>query len=581
VSVTLDDALFARARAWAAADPDPDTRAELEALIQASAVEELSERFQAELDFGTAGLRGEVAAGPARMNRAVVVRAVRALAEHLLAQVPDARALPVVVGYDARPTSRALAEAAAGVLLGAGLSVRWFEQAVPTPLVAYAARVFSASAAIVVTASHNPKQDNGLKVYGHDALQLLAPADADVARRRAEVGPAASISHVDFPRVRSGVLGARVELLSSALEDRYLDELEASLPARQNGPSLSVVYTPLHGVGLRLAQAALARRGFTNFHAVPEQAQPDGAFPTCAFPNPEVSGTLDLALALAKRVHADLVVANDPDADRLAAAVATGNGEYRQLSGNEVGLLLADFVLQLAPTKPTPLLVTSIVSSPALSRIAAAHGARAERTLTGFKWIWTAARALERSSHVRFAFGCEEALGYSIGQLVRDKDGISAAVWLCELAERCRRRGETLLDRLHALYATHGYWGSAQHSLVKPGASGIVAIRECVERLAQSPPNSLGGLDCREVRDYRVGAEQRAPWLGQSPLLELTLSDDCRVLVRPSGTEPKLKIYADARVTPAPGESPAVVSARAEQRSRQLAEALAIWLEAP
>ncbi|MGC4092056.1 MAG: phospho-sugar mutase [Polyangiaceae bacterium] len=574
----MSEALLARARAWCDADPDPQTRAELERLIEQQDEAELADRFRAELDFGTAGLRGAVGAGPARMNRAVVMRAVRALAEHLLAKAPDARVLPVVVGYDARPQSQEFAEAAAGVLLAAGLSVRWFEAPAPTPLVAYAARTCGAVAALVVTASHNPRGDNGLKVYGPDARQLVAPDDVDVARRRDSVGSAASIPCVDAPRVRAGQGSARLELVPDLLAARYLDEVEALLPPRRKAPKLRVVYTPIHGVGRELAMHALARRGFVDVQVVAEQAEPDGTFPTAAFPNPELDGVLDLGLALAQQTNADLLLANDPDADRLAAAVRGSGGQLRVLSGNEIALLLADFVLSRVEASARALLVTSVVSTPLLATLAAARGARAEITLTGFKWIWHAARSLEAQGGLRYAFGCEEALGYSIGGVVRDKDGISALLWLAELAEECRERGQTLQARLLELCERHGVWQSAQVSRENPPSTGAELTRQQLDQLAQGELKVIVGLKVVAINDYRVGAEQRPPWLGSSALVELSLDGQSRVLVRPSGTEPKLKIYADAHVTARAEERLPDTVERAQRLAKALAEEVAAWL---
>ncbi len=571
--------LHARTRAWINADPDPETRAELEALLAAGHDAELAERMGPELDFGTAGLRGAVGGGPARMNRAVVMRATRALAEHWLSRVPDARTLGVVVGYDARPTSRALAEAAAGVLLAAGVSVRWFDAPTPTPLVAYAARVLCAAGAVVVTASHNPRGDNGFKVYGNDACQMGSPADAEVARRRDTLGAASELPCVDALAVGQGAHGATLSSLGPELFRRYLAELDAALPERLASPALRVAYTPLHGVGRSAFEAALALRGFLDFHVVRAQAEPDGTFPTTEFPNPEVPGTMDAVLELGREVHADLVLANDPDADRLAAAVREPSGRYLMLTGNELGVILADFVLRRAGATPTPLLVTSIVSTPLLERVASGLGARFERTLTGFKWIWGAGRALESAGGVRFVFGCEEALGYSVGPLVRDKDGIAAGVWLAECAERSRREGKTLLERLHAVYREHGAWGSAQHSLFKPGAAGAKEIERLLERFSADPPAELLGLEREAFVDYREGAESRPPWLAASALFELTFRGGARVLVRPSGTEPKLKIYADAVSPVEGGDTPFAAAQRAKASAEGLARELAQWLE--
>jgi phosphomannomutase len=570
---SLGAELRKRATDWRDQDPDPETRAEIDQLIAESAGPELADRLGPELEFGTAGLRGAVGAGPSRMNRAVVVRAARALAEHWLA-VSDAARRGVIVGYDARTSSRALAEAAAGVFLAAGVGVRWFEAPVPTPLVAYAARVLDAAGAVVITASHNPREDNGLKAYDGHALQLSSPDDAEVARRRSALPGARSIPCLSLVPVPSGL-----SVLGRELEERYLDDLEAILPEKTPEPALRVAYSPLHGVGLSLVQRALGRRGGIALDVVAEQAVPDGRFPTTPKPNPEEAGTMDRVLALGQRVSADLVVANDPDADRLAAAVP-GPGGARLLTGNELGVLLADFVLARAPSVPPPLLVTTVVSTPLLAAVAREHGARCERTLTGFKWIWLAARALESEAGLRFAFGCEEALGYSIGHLVRDKDGIAAATWLAELARLEKSRGSTLLDRLHRVYRAHGAWASLQRSLVRPGQAGTREIALMVEHLGSAPPSELAGFRCSRLTDYRRDAESRPRWLGSALLLELELEPSIRVLVRPSGTEPKLKIYVDAREPCATDEAPDLALERARERASQVVEQMVRFLEA-
>lgn len=563
-----------RAQAWIEGDPDPETRAELQHLILNGARAELEDRMGPELDFGTAGLRGAVGAGPSRMNRAVLVRAVRAFAEHLLAHVPNWDKRPVVVGYDARLSSRALAEAAVSVLSGAGIPVRFFAEPVPTPLVAYLARILRASGALVVTASHNPREDNGLKLYGPSSSQLASPADVDVARRRDALGPAAQIPGVFGSRHPTGGPLASVESPPADLLDRYLSELFASLPAPGGSRDLSIAYTPLHGLGLAPIRRALSARGFTKLHVVPEQALPDGHFPTAPSPNPELPGTLAAVLSLAERTQAELVLANDPDVDRLAAAAREPSGRYHVFSGNQIAALLADFVLEKSSKRAVPLLVSSVVSTPLLLSIAQHHGAVVERTLTGFKWIWAAAMALEEQGVGRFAFGCEEALGYSVGSLVRDKDGISAAVWLVELAAHCRLEGKTLLDRLHGLCARHGAWGSAQRSIERRGPLGMASFRASIAQLAKRPPESLAGKPLRGFVDYRVAAAERPAWLGTSELFELHFGDCARVLVRPSGTEPKLKIYADWLEPLGSFSDPAAALDRAGQGARLLVDAL-------
>lgn len=559
--------LRAAASAWIAGDPDPGTRAELQALLDAGDDAGLERCVQGRLTFGTAGLRGVVGPGPARMNRAVVLRATRALVEHLLAHEPDARARPVVLGYDARRDSERLAGDVAGVLAAAGLTVRGFDHPVPTPLVAFAAKELGAVAAIVVTASHNPPEYNGYKVYGSLASQIVAPVDTDIERRMGELGPATEIPLVALPH-------PAVAPPPAGLFARYLAALDAERPRVSRDLAIPIVYTPLHGVGARYARLAFEHAGYAHVSIVPEQAEPDAEFPTVRFPNPEEPGALALALALATKERAELVLANDPDADRLAAAVISATGTWRVLSGNQIGLLLADYLLEHAPSGQRSLVVESIVSSPLLARIAAERGAACERTLTGFKWIALAARTRSLELGERFVFGFEEALGYSVASIVRDKDGISAAVLLADLAAHERVSQRSLLDRLADLYRRHGVWASRQVSVVREGSAGQASLGRALDDLAEAPPSELAGRSVVRFTDFRGGAVDRPPWLGAAPLMELELEGGGRVLARPSGTEPKLKIYVDLPEPLGASDTVPAAEARAEGRAAELASAL-------
>jgi phosphomannomutase len=579
---TTPSEILEAARAWIAGDPDPETRAELETLVRADDAKALTERLSGPLTFGTAGLRAAVGAGSARMNRATVIRATRALADYLAAHRDGARSLPVVVGHDARTSSPGFARDVVAVLIGARIPVRWFPDPVPTPLVAYAARVLGARAAVVVTASHNPREDNGYKVYFDDAVQVVAPDDAGLERAMAAVGPANSVPWVDSDANLRKPIVDRVDaepLDLEALFQRYLAEIGAELGSNPETKGLRIVYTPLHGVGHRFARRALALAGFTDVRAVPEQAEPDGTFPTARFPNPEESGALDLALALAKKDDADLVLANDPDADRLAAAVPTPSGRWVRLRGNQIAVLLADQMLERVREPAPAAAFASNVTTPRVAAVARERGIHFEQTLTGFKWIWTAAMALEKTTGRRFAYGCEEALGYCVTRGVRDKDGISAAVALAELAERCRREGRTLLDRLHDIERRLGVWASAQHSVMVTGLGAMADIERALDRLSASPPSAVGGARVLAVRDYRREAETRPRWLGSALLIELELEGG-RVLVRPSGTEPKLKVYVDLRGEVAPNASVSHeeenLADRALALARQILEILGI-----
>ena len=529
--------LRARTEAWIAGDPDKKTRKELRKLLEAGDTAELVERMDGSLMFGTAGLRGRVEGGSNRMNRAVVIRTTRGLAEHLLDRDPDSDR-PVVIGRDARLSSERFQKDAVGVLTAAGILVRYFKDPVPTPVVAYAGLQLGARAAIVVTASHNPPYDNGYKVYDSNGAQIVPPTDRDIADRIDAVGPAK-----DVPRLSKKHRGEMARTISDRMFQRYLDDMADVRDPEASGAGYGIVYTPLHGVGGAFVTEALSVSGYTDVRPVPLQYEPDGHFPTVSFPNPEEPGALDLASDLAADGAAGLIIANDPDTDRLAISVERSTG-WRALTGNQIGVLLGDYVLSTTKVDK-PMVLNSIVSSPMLASVAAARGARFEQTLTGFKWIWNAALDIEEEGGGNFVFGYEEALGYSVGPAVRDKDGISAAVVFADLATGCTERGETVLDYLARLYDEHGLWVSTQKSIVRPGSEGAAQIAAAMERIADSPPSEAAGIAVVGMTDYRKGAENRPRYLAATPLVELDLGERGRALVRPSGTEPKLKIYVD------------------------------------
>jgi len=562
-------ATLERARDWAAADPDPSTRAELEDLIAARNHAELGERMRGDIEFGTAGLRGVVAAGSARMNLAVVIRVTRALADQLLNRTHDARALPVVVGCDARLDSRRFADAAARVLLAAGIPVKRFAEAVPTPLVAYAVRAFAANAGIVITASHNPAEYNGYKLYWQNGVQVIPPTDREIFSRMRELGPANQILLGDL---------ARQEPIGEDIVLRYLAEVRASMPRVTADRTLRIVYTALHGVGAELVERLFREAGYADFHGVPEQQAPDGHFPTVHFPNPEEPGALDLALALARDRAADLLIANDPDVDRLAVAVPTASGRWQALTGNQIGILLANFALSHSDLGARALVLSSVVSSPMLASIARTWGARHESVLTGFKWLWTAALALEAQNY-RYCFGYEEALGYSFGRTVRDKDGISAALAFAELASEARASGKTVIECLHSLYRRHGLWVSVQHNVVLKGGAGAALIARAMQHLLDAPPTVLAGHSVSRVRDLQIPESDAPIWRGPALLVELSLSGGGRVFVRPSGTEPKLKMYVDLVAAVAPDAPLTSAEASALAQAQGVANALVSALE--
>ena len=570
----IDDVLRETARRWAEQDPDPETQAEIRKLLEADDPE-LAERFAGPLVFGTAGLRGILGAGESRMNRAVVRRTSAGLAAYLLAAVPDAAERGVVVGYDARRQSDVFAEETARALAAAGIAVHLSETRCPTPVVAFAVRELGAAAGVMVTASHNPPEYNGYKVYADNGAQIIPPVDGAIAAAIAAAPGASAIplAEPDDPRIRR---------FGEPLLRAYLDRCLA-LVGEGPGRDLAIAYTALHGVGQQLVTRVFGDAGFTGLHPVPEQGEPDGRFPTVRFPNPEEPGAMDLVLAKAKATDAALVLANDPDADRLAAAVRTAPGDYRLLTGNELGVLLGAIALERAAAE-RPLLVTTIVSSPMLGKLAADRGVRFAQTLTGFKWIENRALELEASEGVTLVFGYEEALGYAVGQAVRDKDGISAALVLAAAAAELHTRGETLLHELERLERRHGLFASGQRSLHFPGADGPATMARLMEGLRDAAPTSMAGLPVLATTDVKRGERRDAKGavttieLPTSDVVILELEGGHRVLARPSGTEPKVKIYADAREPVAEGEPNADARGRAQARVEALLEAMAALL---
>jgi phosphomannomutase len=570
--------LRARAQAWMADDPDPVTRTELRALLDRPDAEtDLADRFAGTLEFGTAGLRGVIGAGPNRMNRAVVARATWGLAQELVASVPGAAERGVVVGGDARRMSRELADDTAAILAAAGLRVFLFSEPVATPIVGYAVKRLRAAAGVVVTASHNPPEYNGYKVYWENAAQIVPPVDGRIAAA-IDRAPAAR----DVARPPMGELRARGRVVAppADIERAYLDEVGAlAVHPGEGDRTLRIVYTALHGVGDAIVRRALTEAGFTDVTSVPAQQKPDGTFPTVAFPNPEEKGAMDLAFALARELRADLVLANDPDVDRLAVAVPEGDG-LRQLTGNQLGVLLGHYLLtERRPSALPRVVLASIVSSPLLGRIAADLGVRYGETLTGFKWIATSAMDLEREGF-EFVFGYEEALGYCVGNVVRDKDGISAAVLAAELAAVLRARGRTLGDELDAIARRWGAAASSQVNVTRKGASGSASIRAMMAALRASPPSSVAGEDVVSVSDYEAGTRvdprtgaSLPLQLPRSNVLTFDLVSGSRIIARPSGTEPKAKFYFDVREDVRPGEPVADATARSSARMKLLADA--------
>ncbi|MDR1118681.1 MAG: phospho-sugar mutase [Bifidobacteriaceae bacterium] len=565
-------ALKAAVQHWIDHDPDPATQTQLAATLaraeagDPAAQTELEDAFAGELEFGTAGLRGLTGPGPNRMNRAVVIRAAAGLMAYLkdgIGQGGLAGGPPkVVIGYDARHGSAAYAKDTAAVVVAAGGRALLWEQTCPTPLLAFAVRRLTADAGVMVTASHNPARDNGYTVYlggrlaqgPANGVQIVAPADREIAQRIAQAPPADQV-----PRAARGW-----ESIGEDQERDYLEQAVAGVAPVPGSADLRIVHTAMHGVGARVALPALEAAGFLDVHSVPEQRQPDPDFPTVAFPNPEEPGAIDLANGLAERIGADLVIAQDPDADRCAVAVydprAPGGGGWRMLAGDELGALLGDDLGKywaenpIAPDGDRPTLACSIVSSRLLGRIARDHVLGYRRTLTGFKWI---------ARTPGLVFGYEEAIGYCARpDLVRDKDGITASLAVARLAARAKLAHKSLIDLLDDLARRHGLHVTSQISFRFPEAA---ARAQVMATLRSAAPRDIGGTAVTRTMDLEAGWEGLPP----TDALMFALADSSRVVVRPSGTEPKVKCYLECvEPVPATASFQALTSARSAAARR-------------
>ena len=533
--MSISSELLSQVQSWLAQDPDPVTRGQLTQLVanantDVDALRELEDAFSAPLEFGTAGLRGALGPGPNRMNRVTVLQAAAGLAKYLVASGEIGQ--PIVIGFDARYNSDVFANDTAQVMAGAGLKPIIFSHVVPTPVLAYSISQLSACAGVMVTASHNPAQDNGYKVYLGDGRQIVSPADTEISKQIRSV--------VD---VREVNLASEIETLSEDITKSYV---EAVTHLITDGPTTATqrseiksVYTAMHGVGWKTLKQAFIAAGFAEPIAVAEQRDPDPAFPTVVFPNPEEHGALDLAIALAIKSGADVLIANDPDADRLAIALPTIDNNWLTLRGDQIGCLLAWWIIERSSDqKQIGTFANSIVSSMLLEQIAKRADINYEATLTGFKWV---------SRVPNLLFGYEEALGYCVDpQNVKDKDGISAAAMFVEMMAFLAQSNRTPWNVLDELALTHGHHGTDQ---VVVRVTEIAQVGVVMSGLRNSPPKLLGGMAVSRIDDLELGFGN----LPATDAIVIQLSgnsevESARVIIRPSGTEPKIKCYLEVVV---------------------------------
>lgn len=522
---------------WLQRDPDPTTRDELQSLVDNSNWTEIEQRFSSRLQFGTAGLRGEVGAGPNRMNRLVIQETALGLGQYLLESNPNAASDGIIIGYDGRLLSKQFAHDTASVMTALGIKVYLSHIFSPTPTIAFGITKLKTAAGVVVTASHNPPQDNGFKVYWNNGAQIISPHDGEIAK---------AIDHAAVSTIPLlDLVQAEQNGLLIWLDDQFFNDYQTMVLSTSTSHTrttkFKAAYTPMHGVGADIAEQLVMQQGLCELHSVPSQREPDGHFPTVNFPNPEEPGAMDRVIELANQIDADYAIANDPDADRFAIAVRTPSKQFKMLTGDQVGVLLANHLL--SRSDPNVWVGNTIVSSRLLAKVAEAYGASYYQTLTGFKWL--ANIAMDKRSETKpFLFAYEEALGYAAGEKVWDKDGLSALVIFIELIDTLNTKNMTIWDQLAELYQQHGLHITVQKSLrLAPGSPSVG------ERLRQHPPKQIAQQAVVTTLDYKSGLATNQDGttssidLPASDVLIYLLADQTRLIVRPSGTEPKLKCY--------------------------------------
>lgn len=525
-----------RYRRWLSKAEDADLQEELKSIEGDS--EQINDRFYRELEFGTGGLRGVIGAGTYRMNIYTVAKATQGYSNYLN-QVTEKPS--VAIAYDSRIKSDVFAKTAAGVFAANGIQVHIYKELMPTPALSYAVRALNGDGGIVVTASHNPAKYNGYKVYGADGCQITLEVAEAILSEIDRVDVFDDVKQVDF---EEGITQGTISYIGEDVITGFIDAVsERALNPKEIDKNVSIVYTPLNGTGRYCVTRCLKENGYTQITIPSEQELPDGNFTTCPYPNPEIREALEVGLKKAKEVGSDLLLATDPDCDRMGVAVKDG-GDYRLISGNQMGILLFDYICRTYTENGTmpenPIVVTTIVSTKMIDKIAADYGVEVRRVLTGFKFIGEQIGFLEADGEAeRYIFGFEESYGYLSGSHVRDKDGVNASLLVCEMFAHYKATGRSLVEVLESLYEKYGYFKESLQSITFEGAAGAKKMAERMEQLRNDPPKEIAGFRVEDVKDYAKGVGS----LPKSNVLEFHLEQDVNVLVRPSGTEPKIKMY--------------------------------------
>ena len=547
----MKETIFNKAAAWTRKPFDNETCKEIETLISDNNEKELEDRFYRDLSFGTGGLRGKIGAGSNRMNRYTVGLATQGLAVYLLKN--NLAGMGVVIAYDSRNYSRDFAQETASVLAANNIQVYLFDKLTPVPLCSFAIRKLSAAAGVVITASHNPPEYNGYKVYSSDGCQIVPPQDSDIINEISQINNIESIKRDDFTQ---SVKEKRIIIIGNDIRSEYTRKV-TELLSTNDDKKINIVYSPIHGSGITIIPEILSNAGFKNLHIVKEQEIPDGNFPTVKYPNPEEKEAMLLAIKEGKKVKADIILATDPDADRIGVGVKQDD-DFVLLNGNQLAVLLCDYILSnLSEHKKInnkTAVVKTIITTELLRAVCDYYSVKTFDVLTGFKWIGALMRDFERSQKNDFVFGCEESYGYLALDFVRDKDAVSSTLLVCEMAEQYREKGLSLLDRLDQIYLQHGYFCEQMRYIVLEGSDGAEKITAIMENFRNDPPYIVDGKKLKTVKDYHnqiqmdILTEKKSDLddLPKSDVLQYNYTDGSSFAIRPSGTEPKIKFYISA-----------------------------------
>lgn len=546
----LETSILNKINHWLQGNYDRDTKNEINALLNSESFLELTDSFYKNLEFGTGGLRGIMGPGSNRINKYTIGSATQGLSNFLLKKYPGEK-ISVAVAHDSRNKSDYFAQITAEVFSANGIHVHFFKELRPTPELSFAIRHLGCKSGVMITASHNPKEYNGYKAYGWDGGQFTSPDDQMVMH---EVSAISTIDLVKFNRIENNI-----ELIDESLDDLYLDkikELSMSMEAIERQKDLKIVYSPIHGTGITLVPAALKKFGFENIHIVEEQSTPDGNFPTVIYPNPEEKEALNLALAKAKNIDADLVLATDPDADRVGIAIKNNEGEFILLNGNQTGSLLINYILsaweQKGKLTGNEYVISTVVTTKLIEDIALSKNVGFYETLTGFKWI--GALITELQGKKIFIAGGEESYGYLVGELVRDKDAVISCAFIAEMTAFYKDQGSSLYQAMLDMYEQYGFYKEKLVSITKKGKTGAEEIKALMERFRTNTPSSLGGSKVVRLKDYELGKEsdlltgsEKTLNYPKSDVLQFITADGCIISARPSGTEPKIKFYCSVK----------------------------------